>query len=107
MVKEITDSSEFWQLARGQTLTVVDFFATWCGPCKEMEPILEEFERQYPMFHFVKINVDNPDLQNVADQCQVKSLPTFHFIFNSKSHNKVVGANSQAIKMVLDSYLKM
>jgi thioredoxin 1 len=56
------------------TVTLKDFYADWCGPCKTQDPILEEVEEEYPDVEFEKINVD--EQQNVANEYQVRSLPT-------------------------------
>ena len=59
--------------------TVVDFYATWCGPCKQLAPILEQFEQKYDgIVSFIRIDVDQePDL---AEAFQVESIPTLFFI---------------------------
>ncbi|MFB6309005.1 MAG: thioredoxin family protein [Haloarculaceae archaeon] len=56
------------------TVTLKDFYADWCGPCKTQDPILEEVEDDYPDVEFEKINVD--EQQDVANEYQVRSLPT-------------------------------
>jgi thioredoxin 1 len=56
------------------TITLKDFYADWCGPCKTQDPILEELEEEYPDVEFEKINVD--EQQDVANEYQVRSLPT-------------------------------
>ena len=57
------------------TVTVKDFYADWCGPCKTQDPILEELEEKYKgSVVFEKINVD--DHQDIANQYSVRSIPT-------------------------------
>ncbi|MFQ3319319.1 MAG: thioredoxin 1 [Natronomonas sp.] len=55
-------------------VTLKDFYADWCGPCKTQDPILEELEEEYPDVDFEKVNVDEE--QDVANEYQVRSLPT-------------------------------
>ena len=55
-------------------VTLKDFYADWCGPCKTQDPILEELEEDYPDVDFEKVNVD--EKQEVANEYQVRSLPT-------------------------------
>ena len=56
------------------TVTLKDFYADWCGPCKTQDPILEELEEDWEDVDFEKINVDEE--QDVANEYQVRSLPT-------------------------------
>ncbi len=65
----------FNQIISGSQLVLVDFYATWCGPCKMMHPVLEQLkDQQAERLRIIKIDVDkNPAL---AAQFQVQSVPT-------------------------------
>jgi thioredoxin 1 len=56
------------------TVTLKDFYADWCGPCKTQDPILEDLEEEWSDVEFEKIDVD--ENQDVANEYQVRSLPT-------------------------------
>jgi thioredoxin 1 len=56
------------------SVTLKDFQADWCGPCKTQDPILEDIEDDWPAVEFEKIDVD--ENQDVANEYQVRSLPT-------------------------------
>ncbi|MFW6017622.1 MAG: thioredoxin family protein [Halapricum sp.] len=56
------------------TITLMDFMADWCGPCKTQEPIIEDIEDDYPDVEFERIDVD--ENQDIANEYQVRSLPT-------------------------------
>jgi thioredoxin 1 len=56
------------------TVTLKDFYADWCGPCKTQDPILEDLEEEWDGVEFEKIDVDAE--QEVANEYQVRSLPT-------------------------------
>jgi len=56
------------------TVTLKDFYADWCGPCKTQDPILEELKEQWTDIEFEKIDVD--EKQEIANEYQVRSLPT-------------------------------
>ncbi len=56
------------------SVTLKDFYADWCGPCKTQDPILEELEEEWGSVEFEKINVDEE--QDIANEYQVRSLPT-------------------------------
>lgn len=73
---------------------LVDFFATWCGPCKMMLPIIEELAKEEGgKFKVAKINVDeNNDL---AQEYEVMSIPTFIIFKNGKEVERVMGAQAK------------
>lgn len=57
------------------TVTLKDFYADWCGPCKTQDPILEDLEEEWDdRFEVEKVNVDEE--QDIANEYQVRSLPT-------------------------------
>jgi thioredoxin 1 len=77
----------------GQTL-LVDYWATWCGPCKTLIPRLEDLESQYPNVKFVKIDVD----QNTkhAQEVGIRSVPTVIVINNKEVIHRSSGVNTDA-----------
>lgn len=72
---------------------LVDFFATWCGPCRALAPILEEFAMSQDAVKVVKVDVDQaPD---VAQAFGVMSIPTLYMIKDGKPVSKSVGMLSK------------
>lgn len=72
---------------------LVDFFATWCGPCRALAPILEEFAMSQDAVKVVKVDVDQaPD---VAQAFGVMSIPTLYMIKDGKPVAKSVGMLSK------------
>ena len=63
-----------WIVPVAMPITLKDFYADWCGPCKTQDPIVEELAEEYPDVDFEKVNVD--ESQEVANEYQVRSLPT-------------------------------
>jgi thioredoxin 1 len=77
--------SNFNQIIQSDTPTLVDFYATWCGPCKTMHPILDQLKEKYgDKIRILKIDVDKN--QAVAAQFRVQGVPTFVLF---KSGNKI------------------
>ena len=65
-----------------QGVTVVDFFATWCGPCRAMGMILEEVQENNPDFHIIKVDVD--ECENLARKFGILSIPTIIIMQDGK-----------------------
>lgn len=98
-VKQITSESEFKEAISASNLVVVDFFATWCGPCKMLAPMIDNFAKEYTTTNFYKVDVDQ--LPNVAASNSVSSMPTLLFFKNGKLLGTVIGANPGAVKQNL------
>ncbi|CAL9733475.1 thioredoxin-2 [Monosporozyma servazzii] len=98
MVTPITSVAEFdSSISNTDKLIVVDFFATWCGPCKMIAPMVEKFSEQYAEgATFLKVDVDQ--LPELAQRYEISAMPTLVFIKNGKEITKVVGANMAAVK---------
>ena len=79
-MKKITKMEEFEKAIEKKVL--VDFYADWCGPCRMMEPILEEIEKSYPNIEIIQVNVDN--FQSLAKKYSVISIPNLKIIENKK-----------------------
>ena len=101
MALAITDSSFDQLLAQGKPM-VVDFWATWCGPCKKVGPYIEELAEQYAEQAIIgKVDVDDND--ELAMRFGVRNIPTILFIQDGQVVDKQIGA---AAKNVLEDKLK-
>ena len=75
---------------RSEKTVLLDFWASWCGPCRMVAPILEEIAQEHPEIRVGKINVDEePEL---ARQFAIMSIPTLVVMKNGEIVNKSVGA---------------
>lgn len=100
MVNVVKSASEFKESLKHDGLVVVDFFATWCGPCRTIAPTVDKFAEEYPTALFIKVDVD--ELQEVAQEYLVAAMPTFLLFKEAKVVQKVVGANSSALKKAIN-----
>lgn len=84
---------------------LVDFWATWCGPCKMLTPIVEELAKNYEGKALIgKVNVD--DERALAQEYRVMSIPTLFFFKDGKVVNQMIGARPyDDIARVLDQYI--
>jgi thioredoxin 1 len=89
-VREVTDSSFGAEVLEADGPVVVDFWAPWCGPCRAVEPILAELEREHEAITFTKLNVD----ENVetASRYEVFSIPTTILFEGGEPRETVIGA---------------
>ena len=97
-IMKVINKAEFEQITK-EGVVLVDFFATWCGPCKMFSPIIDEIaEENHPGLKVGKVNVDEqPDL---AGQYRVMSIPTLLVFKGGKVVANSVGVQSK--KAVLD-----
>jgi UBX domain-containing protein 1/4 len=91
MAQYIVDPAEFAKLISKSTLTVVDFTASWCGPCKRIAPIYDGLAEKYQDVTFLKVDVD--EAKDIAGQQGVRAMPTFKFFINSKQVDELQGAD--------------
>lgn len=85
-------------------ITLVDFYADWCGPCKMLGPVLEEVAKSYPNINFVKINCD--DNMELCDKYQILSIPAVFLFKDGELIGKTGGYQSDsAIKSFIDNSL--
>jgi thioredoxin 1 len=75
-------------------IKLLDFWAEWCGPCKFMEPILEELEKELSgKVKIEKINVD--ENQDKSQEFGVMSIPTYVIVKDDKEVERIIGATSK------------
>ncbi len=93
--------TSFQDLIASQTPTIIDFFATWCGPCRMVTPILEDLKSDMgEKVRVYKIDVDQN--QNLAAQYNVRSIPTIMIFKDGKLQWRESGVQSKAtLKSVL------
>ena len=88
---KVATNTNFNELLQDSKLVIVDFWATWCGPCRMLSPILDEVEEEMAdKITVVKVNVDDAD--EVAAQFRIMSIPTLLFFKNGQAVDKTVGA---------------
>lgn len=82
------------QVLKAKGLTLVDFWATWCGPCRMVAPIVEELADEFPEVKVYKVDVD--ENQELALANKVASIPTFLLYKDGEVIKKIVGAVSKS-----------
>ena len=88
---QIATNTNFDGLLESEKLVIVDFWATWCGPCRMLSPVLDEVEEEMAdKIAVVKVNVDDAD--EIAMRYRIMSIPTLVFIKNGQMVDRTVGA---------------
>ena len=102
----LTDGSFEQEVLKSKGITMVDFYADWCGPCKMMAPVLEKMADTYDQkVKVCKLNVDeNPE---TSTKYGIQGIPTLLFFKNGELVDQNVGFLSEEnIKMKFDSLLE-
>jgi thioredoxin 1 len=94
MVKQIKTAAEFDELIGTGATVFVDFFATWCGPCKMVAPIVEKLSEKYPDVTFVKVDVD--EVGDLAQRLGIMSIPALYIFKDGKKAAETLGYQPEA-----------
>jgi len=100
MVKEVSSLDEYNKLKSGDAVLFVDYFATWCGPCRWMAGKIEDFEKDYPGIVFIKVDVGKS--VEIAERAGLNAMPTYKLFKYGKEIDEINGASPSAVKEALD-----
>ena len=90
MVKKVTDDVFKSEVLEAKEPVLVDFNATWCGPCKMMAPIFDELSEEYQNVKFISCDVD--ECPGTAREYGIMSIPTMMMFKNGEPSDPVIGA---------------
>ena len=104
-VRVLTDGTFNERVSKSKGISVVDFFANWCMPCKIMAPIIESLAAELDgTVSFFKLDVD--ENQSTAGRLGIRSIPTFIVFRNGKEIDRMVGGMSEeSFRDKIDSFL--
>lgn len=91
---ELVNSEQLKEIKSNNDVVLVDYFATWCGPCKTLMPRLENLESQYSNVKFVKVNVDENMEHSMS--MNIRGVPTVIIYKNGNEINRSSGANQDS-----------
>jgi len=92
-MEHIKTVDEFKKIIEENQNVVVDFFATWCGPCRMLSPIVEELEKEHSEIKFIKVDVD--EAEELANMFSISSIPMLAYIKNQQGLLRELGYQSK------------
>lgn len=104
-MKTFTDASFQAEVLDNAQLTIVDFWAAWCGPCRTLAPIMERVAKRY----VGRVTIGKLDIEaetKTTDSYEIKSIPTLVFFQKGKEVERIVGLRSESeLEAIIDKHL--
>ena len=83
-------------------LSIVDFTATWCGPCQNIKPTFHHLAAVYTTVKFLQVDVDKND--DISGECGIEAMPTFQVFSNGSKIDELVGADDEELQAIVEKY---
>lgn len=107
-VKAVENQDQFHEIIHGaikDSLIVVDFSASWCGPCNKIFPQIQEMSTNTKYTNVVFLEVDIDHNAELAEKCNIRSMPTFIFYKNGVKVAEFSGANLEKLEQTINRYI--
>jgi len=90
--------------ANSDTLIMLYFTASWCGPCQKIKPFIKDKQTEYNTVCFNTIDVDDDDYQDLCNDFSISAMPTFVFYKNKQEIEKIIGADETKLDNLLKTH---
>eukprot|EP00842_Homolaphlyctis_polyrhiza_P001135 jgi/Hompol1/2021/HPOL_002805-RA len=87
------------QAVISEFVAAVDYYATWCGPCKVISPKFHAFAEQYSSIKFLQVDVD--EAADIAEWASIRAMPTFQLYVNEELVDSLVGADPNKLEAII------
>ena len=102
----ILENDNQWdELYNSEKKLVIDFTASWCGPCKILSPVINLLSEKFNNITFVKIDVD--EFEELVSNRNISCMPTIHFIHNKETINTIEGLDMNNIIKSIENFEKV
>lgn len=110
---ELNKNDNYKNIINDREICIVDFYATWCGPCKLLSPILQEISDKYNNILILKVNIDTNEIHKIngidenKEIKEINSLPTLYFYRYGKYEYKLVGMDNNIKQQIMEILNKL
>ena len=94
-----------YSTANPSKLIVIDFKASWCGPCKTLKPFIDYLREEYPNVEFHEIDIEDENLITIVEHFEIAKVPTIIYIKNGVLCHSMIGTNKANIENAVNEYL--
>jgi thioredoxin 1 len=94
-----------YSTANPNKLIVIDFNASWCGPCKTLKPFLKYLREEYPNVDFHEVDIEDEDLATITEHFEITKVPTLIYIKNGIVCYSIIGTNKENIENAVNEYI--